>query len=138
MRDEGYRDWSRHYREGLRLYEHGEDAAAERALRQAAALAARRCPDDEPLACCLVALGRLEEAHGRPRAAVRLYRRALRTEEAAVGGDDPRVALILRHLAHALRRAGEPIPAAGAELRAEEIWRRGYAAHHGPAAAQAA
>jgi len=89
--------WSRSYFDGMRLYTDGDHAGAERALREAVALAARMRPRDARLACSLYALARLRQVHGRLGEAQRLYRHALAVERQALGADHP----YTRDIAHA-------------------------------------
>jgi hypothetical protein len=102
--------WSRSYFDGMRLYTDGDHVAAERALREAAALAARMRPRDARLACSLYALARLRQVHGRLGEAQRLYSHALAVERQALGADHP----YTRDIAHACATVARQIAWRGA------------------------
>lgn len=98
--------WSRAHFDGVRLYNAGDHAHAEAALRRAVALASRMRPRDARLACSLYALARLRQVHGELGLARRLYEHALAVEVAVLGADHPYARMIAEACATVARQIG--------------------------------
>lgn len=122
MRLSAQRLWERAHEDGERMVHDGlfEDAGAR--FRAALGYARAAGIDDARLASTLNQLALLNERCGRLAEALTLYRRALATEEHALGPDHPYVAMVLRGYAHALRRTHHIEQAAALEARADAIW----------------
>jgi tetratricopeptide (TPR) repeat protein len=114
--------WSRSHADGERLFDSGHYPEAEGKLHDALQHARAAGIEDARLACTLYRLGNLAERCGHTGAALDYYRRALETEELALGPDHPYVAMVMRGYAAMLRRAGHAGQAAALDARAAAIW----------------
>lgn len=114
--------WSRCHEDGERLFSSGHYPEAEAKLRAAVRHARAAGIDDARLARTLFRLGNVAERRGHVGAALDYYRRALETEQKALGVDHPYVAMVIRPYAALLRRAGRTSQAAALEARAAAIW----------------
>ena len=113
--------WEKLTDAGVKAYQEGRYAEAEKLLSDALKEAEKLGPNDPRLAASLNNLAAIYDAQGKYAEAEPLYKRSLAIREKALGPDHPDVATTLENYADLMRKTGREAEAEKMKVRATAI-----------------